>query len=276
VLFSDDGMLLPDDGHSVRSTLPVGLGCCLLNVLLAPRAADWVDRVFGPGVAPDAPFEYVGAAYFLLAYTALLIGWRALQTGPHSFLETIWACNQSMIMAATGMLTSRPLLVAAAVAAVAGDQIAWYADVIGYLASGGKKFPIGVAKYLTYPENRALSKRLTSSHHVWFIPLCLWVLAGHGGMAFRAYYLSCLFTSSLAVWARFFTPKILRIKSQKEGMYMNINGAYEFWKDIKVPFLHVLDNRHPLLYLPFLFVTGNLSVNLLPFGLLSLCSTHFG
>ena len=57
---------------------------------------------------------------------------------------------------------------------------------------------------------------------------------------------------------------------------MNINGAFEFWKDIKVPFLHLMDNRHPLLYLPFLFVTGNLSVNLVPYSVLSRCSMYFG
>ena len=33
-------------------------------------------------------------------------------------------------------------------------------------------------------------------------------------------------------------------------VYMNINGAYEFWKDIKVGFLHYMDGAHPLIYLP--------------------------
>ena len=261
-------------GAKAWRPVSVGLGCTVATVVLAPLAGDWVEHVFGPGSAAQS-FEYPGTACFLLAYTALLISWRALQSGAHSIYETVWACNQGMVMAATGMLTSRPLLVAAAVAAVAGDQIAWYLDLAGYVASAGKFFPIGVAKYLTYPENRAMSKRLTSSHHVWFIPLCAWALAGHGGMVFRAYYLSCLFTSALATWARLFTPKILKLRNGK-GIYMNINGAFEFWKDIKVPFLHLMDNRHPLLYLPFLFVTGNLSVNLVPYSVLSRCSMYFG
>ena len=105
--------MLPEDGHSVWTTLPVGLGCTLLTAVLAPLAGDWIEHTLGPGGGQE-PFQYVGAAYFLLSYTALLISWRALQTGAHSFYEAIWACNQSMVMAATGMLTSRPLLVAAA------------------------------------------------------------------------------------------------------------------------------------------------------------------
>lgn len=58
-------------------------------------------------------------------------------------------------------------------AIVSGDQLAWYLDGITYLLTG--KFPIGAMTYLTYPENRSFSKRFFATHHIWFLPLCLWV-----------------------------------------------------------------------------------------------------
>ena len=258
------------------------LGCTLCTVLGGPLVSDVT------GASRSGAYHWPKAACFLLAYTAILIGWRAAQTGAHSLYEGIWACNQAMVLAAVGMLTSRPVLVAAAVAAVAGDQVSWYIDVLGYLASGRTKFPIGVAKYLTYPENQALSKQITSSHHVWFLPLCVTTIvssaAADGGasggaiLPLHGFWLSCAFTSCLAIWARAFTPKAMKDPADPEGkraVYLNINGAYEFWQDIKVDFLHALDNRHPALYLPYLFVTGNLSVNLVPYLLLGAISSLF-
>lgn len=40
----------------------------------------------------------------------------------------------------------------------------------GYAVTG--RFVIGVAKYLTWPET-SWARRLTSTHHLWFIPFCI-------------------------------------------------------------------------------------------------------
>ena len=50
------------------------------------------------------------------------------------------------------------------------DQVLWYVDLIGYVFT--KKFVIGVAKYITWPETTKL-RLMTSSHHLWFIPLLI-------------------------------------------------------------------------------------------------------
>lgn len=47
-----------------------------------------------------------------------------------------------------------------------------YVDVLGFFLTPGRKFPIGVAKYITWPET-SWARRLTSTHHLWFIPVCL-------------------------------------------------------------------------------------------------------
>ena len=57
--------------------------------------------------------------------------------------------------------------------------------------------------------------------------------------------------------------------------FLNINCAYEFWSDVRVPVLHCLDRRHPALYLPCLFVVA-VTLNLAPFLLLAcLTGSHF-
>ncbi len=49
----------------------------------------------------------------------------------------------------------------------------WYVDVLGYLLAG--KFPIGVAAFLAWPETK-LVKKLTTTHHLWFIPLAFFMI----------------------------------------------------------------------------------------------------
>lgn len=49
----------------------------------------------------------------------------------------------------------------------------WYLDVFGYILF--KKFYIGVSAYLKWPDTPII-KKLTSTHHVWFIPLCFYLL----------------------------------------------------------------------------------------------------
>src|SRR5690606_3618786 len=84
---------------------------------------------------------------------------------------------------------------------------------------------------------------MTSTHHVWFIPLLLAVLRGSGKeLHLQSYVLSLLLTFSMSVMGRLLAPKT--IKLDKGEIYMNINLAYELWKDIKFKFLSVMDNQN--------------------------------
>ena len=51
----------------------------------------------------------------------------------------------------------------------------WYVDVLGYLIT--KKFPLGVAAFIVWPETTKL-RLLTTTHHIFYIPLCLYLLRG--------------------------------------------------------------------------------------------------
>ena len=56
---------------------------------------------------------------------------------------------------------------------VAGDQLLWYIDTLSFVLYG--KLITGAMQYLTYPENRTFSKTVFATHHLWFLPACLYV-----------------------------------------------------------------------------------------------------
>lgn len=88
------------------------------------------------------------------------------------------------------------------------------------------------------------------------------------GMHPSSFPASCLVTAFLAAFCRACTPFEAKVPGSDHIIYLNVNGAFEFWKDIEIGVLHALDHRHPLLYLPYLTVAGNLIANGAPHILL--------
>jgi hypothetical protein len=113
----------------------------------------------------------------------------------------------------------------------------WYVDLLGYLLT--KKFFIGVATYITWPEVSKF-KLLTTTHHLWFIPLNLWILKNTTGLNADHFKSSMCFTIGLSILARLLTPKTIKTKNSE--VYMNINLAYELWKGIEFKFLKVVND----------------------------------
>jgi hypothetical protein len=127
----------------------------------------------------------------------------------------------------------------------------WYVDTIGYLTVG--KFPVGVAKYVVWPST-GLMKRISCTHHLWFIPLCLWSLDWQlpaGGFA-----LSVFFTLVACLVAHL-TPYEVKLPVSDTPMYINCNLAREFWVDVKIGFLHWGDDKHVVVYTIFLIGVGS-------------------
>ena len=124
-------------------------------------------------------------AAFTIQYFTLLITYRILQNKPSPLLqkaclyENTWLCNSTLYFGAIGLYTHRPLLVTAHLIVVSIDQILWYVDLTGWFLSSSssrgkiKRFPIGVAKYLTWPET-SVATRVTCTHHLWTIPVLLY------------------------------------------------------------------------------------------------------
>ncbi len=139
------------------------------------------------------------------------------------------------------------------------------------------KFPIGVSEYLFWPGTTWAS-RLTSTHHLWTIPLVLY--ASGSGLHPLSFPLSVLLVLVNVLLSRLLTPHSIastddaddETKKKHPPHYLNLNLAYELWSDIKnFPFLFVLEDRLP--YLFRLFVAW-WSFNAIVFAFLSYISTR--
>jgi len=211
----------------------------------------------------DEDFYFPRVGVFMISYVMLAFSLRCRKAVWHIY-EVLWCCNTAMLLAGAGMLLQRPLLVGMAACGVMFDQMSWYVDLLGYFAQG--KFPLGVAKYIISPQTTT-EQLITSTHHLWFIPICLatlgWRLPAYSFMA------SCVFTTVSVIIARAFTPFLIDRGSSVEPYYMNINAAYELWADIDFEIVHAFDNSTFLVYLPYLSFFGNFILNAPPYCLLT-------
>ena len=146
-----------------------------------------------------------------------------------------WQCNVALVIAAIGSLLGKNDIVGAAVASVALDQTLWWVDMFLYIATG--KYLVGVANYLSWPET-TWTKVATSTHHLWFIPLCVIL----NGLPSNSFALSIILVAFMAIYTRLVIP--FEISYKGKYRYMNINCTYECWKDVKIPFLHLADRNN--------------------------------
>jgi hypothetical protein len=117
--------------------------------------------------------------------------------------EFYWLCNLTLFAAALSPLLNRPALAAALGVSVGVDQVLWLVDLLGYPVKG--KFPVGVCAYLFWPSTTN-ARRLTSTHHLWTIPLLLHCCQG---LHLAALPLSFLATSIAVCLTRAMTPESL-------------------------------------------------------------------
>lgn len=217
------------------------------------------DRGPGPPNGPplSGAVQWLGA--FLLAYLVVLIGLRAREDGPVALLDIGWACN--LAIGASGCAlwqghSSAPVVVAAFMLLVATDHVMWYLDFFTYLATG--RFPLGVAKYITWPSTSFIRKA-TTTHHIWFLPATLLAVralsarSGTNPFGRAALGLFVALIAVLVVVCRAMVPMhVTRSNGSGEAVYLNLNLTYECWRDVPVRFLHATDGRHPALHLPLL------------------------
>jgi len=200
---------------------------------------------------------------FLLVYFTLLSVLRVLEHGSHALFELLWGCNMALKLVLVGLWTGRPLVAGTGVLIVATDQTGWSVDSLGYLLF--RSFPLGVAKFLTWPET-SFVKKVTTTHHLWFLPFAFSCLSGFGGLHVGSWYLSVALTAFLCAFCRVTTPKSMPLPNG-QTIYLNINMGFEFWKDVQLGFLHACDGKWWPVYFAYLWWVGNLFNLVFFFGL---------
>lgn len=201
-------------------------------------------------------------ALAVLVYTIWLLLWRLFYASrdhrPGIIYEYTWLCNVTLVLGAISLVVDRPIVATAHCVAVGIDQLMWYVDLIGWSISGFTKFPIGVAKYITWPGT-SLCTRLTCTHHLWTIPL---FVTAAGGVHVAAFPLSVIIVIVNVVLSRWLTPFQLPTK------YLNVNLSYELWRDVKIEILQINYGDPPLFLYLFRLLWRWLCFNFLVFLLL--------
>lgn len=188
------------------------------------------------------------AGFFFIAYATWLFLWRLFCRRPPTNVkiqpprglvvyEYCWLCNVTLWMSAYALLSDRPVLASAYCIVVGIDQLLWYVDLGVFFISG--KFPIGVAKYLSWPENANWSTRITCSHHLWTIPIILF--SSRSKMKLSAYPLAFLIMIVNVLLSRLLTPP--DVKTKQGTFYLNVNLSHSVWKDIKFQCLQINEEK---------------------------------
>lgn len=204
-------------------------------------AHDWI---LGPidhrGLSPlsmcahqpaTVPSDWIATATLLEVYALWQLFWRLLLYQKSFVLyEYCWLCNISLHLSAFALVTNRPTLAATCCVTVGIDQLLWYVDLAGYILTN--HFPIGVAKYVVQQPWLA---RITSTHHLWMIPVLLNKIRF---VSHEAWLLSIIFMTTTVLLSRVMIP--LKVPSK----ILNVNLAHNFWSDVKLPLLQI-DWDHP-------------------------------
>lgn len=217
---------------------------------------------------------------FLLIYTLILFTTRCASSfnsgrlRQHAVMyELTWLCNSTLLMGSIAfgvfdtndgtnntswLFRRRPIIATACCIGVSIDQVLWYVDLVGYLISG--KFPVGVMKYLTWPQTLWID-RLTCTHHLWTIPL--FIYASNNPLGLDSFKLSVWIVTIKVCLSRWLTPHCIQVIKSKDGdgnevnsrdetnrdpqryRYLNVNLCHELWRDITFSFLQISHDKPP-------------------------------
>ncbi|KAL8271993.1 hypothetical protein Esti_004117 [Eimeria stiedai] len=271
-----------------------------LGRILQPDIA-FVDKnqVFAIYSWEGAILEPQFLAASLLVYVSVMLGCRLYEKGPVMLYDMAWACNMSIVLTAAGeqleaaaaaaslspptpadilrfnmrylwlclhaaIWLNIPFLVSACSCWVAVDQLLWYADTLAFLVRG--RFLIGLAKYMANKDT-PLTKKIFSTHHLWFIPLTAYInlkhAAGHtpcclaislalslacvlGSRCCTPYCVVCPKTGLKSSTVVPDSPEKCRDEAEEgRSFVLNVNVAWRCWADVShhIPLLGICDRK---------------------------------
>eukprot|EP00536_Pseudo-nitzschia_multiseries_P001972 jgi/Psemu1/322329/estExt_fgenesh1_pg.C_260036 len=184
------------------------------------------------------------AVYFAIYFAVrLTLRWSERAYRFYSeFYGITFTCSVTIPMSAMSFYTNRPIIAQAFCLAVGIDQSLWYFDMAGFLLLG--IFPIGVCKYLFKPGSNWIN-RMTSTHHLWTIPLVMWVSGG--SFHWLSLPLSFFIVAVSAIISHLMTPVSIKSlgEDDKPDLYLNVNLSHEMWEDVKLKMFRIGERRFP-------------------------------
>ena len=199
---------------------------CIKNYILS----DPLDFENNPQLTCSVKWskEREWSARVAFLYVMILLSTRLLQSKSGVYrlsvlYEFTWLCNSALLFGAYGLYSCRPLIAAGFAVAISIDQILWYVDMVGYIFSGFKLFPVGVCKYLLWPQTQWIT-RLTCTHHFWTIPLLLYGCCGLN--LFGAYIFNIVLVFLHVLLSRWLSPFRIALdddNNKVKDKYLNVN-----------------------------------------------------
>ena len=235
---------------------------CVLYYIIVTTVSFYAHDILVP--VPDNPCpatpqtDHSFWAVVFALYSVTLLVWRRTYTPiPVLLYQHCWLCNVTLLQVAGGLYTHRPALAHAYCVTVGIDQLLWYVDLGGFLATRGT-FVIGVARYLVWPTNAGWARRCTCTHHLWTIPVALHVLRQQ--MIPEAYIISAVAMVVNVATSRWLIPGTVLLEGEPTDIvnqaplkpqhhYLNVNLSWEVWKDIKFRWLQIRTDQPPILYI---------------------------
>mmetsp|Transcript_34317 Transcript_34317/g.38417 ORF Transcript_34317/g.38417 Transcript_34317/m.38417 type:complete len:298 (-) Transcript_34317:818-1711(-) len=165
--------------------------------------------------------------FFLCLGVRLALQWKTKQSYTFycEYYQMTFLCSVTIMNVSISFFFNRPIIAQSFCLAVGIDQFLWYFDLAGYFLCG--IFPAGVCTYLS--RNNWVH-RITSSHHLWTIPLVFW---GCGGVFhWLAIPLSGIVIILNVFLSRWMTPISILGEDDEKSLYLNINLSHEMWRDV--------------------------------------------
>ena len=165
--------------------------------------------------------SWPGMALVFLVHWASLASIRPFMYGAAGVFDVLWYCNVSLLLSTIACLASIPALMAATVCSLFVVHLGFTIDVLMYGMKGDVVAGVFGTDLITHQDSNLLDY-YTTSHHVWYMPVCLWWLREVDyKWDYDALYMSIIIAVVLLTVTRLLTPK------QIEGKLLNINIVYD-------------------------------------------------
>uniref|UniRef100_A0A6B2LGZ3 Uncharacterized protein n=1 Tax=Arcella intermedia TaxID=1963864 RepID=A0A6B2LGZ3_9EUKA len=143
--------------------------------------------------------------------------------GLAGFFDVFWLCQMSCLLAGVGALLHQPKVITFTFGLISAPHGLWVLDLFLYFIIG--RFPLGMSSYLIWDTTHRL-ELLTTTHHIWFVPLCFTILYKNGRPTLSMIPYHMLGGFFLLIISGSLLPL------SYDGHYLNVNIAHRCWPDI--------------------------------------------
>ena len=184
---------------------------------------------------------------FFIAHYVLNVSYSVasygLQVGSYNCL---WICSMSLLISAFGLLRKNHDLVATGLIAVGSGHTLWMLDTLYMILYNVNQGPINIADYNSLSGKPTFLSVFTTTHHLWFMPLCIVYLRSNSfvlrwkHLKFSSYWIMFIGTITII----YIPMQCVDIAMKGGGtacIDVNVNMVKHWWGMDNIRFFHLFD-----------------------------------